>query len=78
MEPGGIKVAYNRQGFVRDPDTAKRVARLNPRHEWVTREVTGLRIVDNDLWERGQALKQRHSSRWGNKRQTKSASSAGS
>ena len=65
------RITYNRQRFVKDPDTAKRVARLNPRHQWITREAPHLRIVDNDLWDRVHAIKQRHSSRWGNKRQTK-------
>lgn len=65
------RITYNRQRFVKDPDTAKRVARINPQAQWITREVPHLRIVDNDLWESVQAIKQRHSSRWGNKRQTK-------
>jgi hypothetical protein len=46
-------------------------ARPNPEHEWVTKEVPGLRIIEDDLWERVQAIKQRYSSRWGNKRQSK-------
>ena len=36
----------------------------------MTKEVPGLRIIEDDLWERVQAIKQRYSSRWGNKRQT--------
>ena len=46
-------------------------SRANPEHEWVTREVPGLRIIEDDLWERVQAIKRRYSSRWGNKRQSK-------
>src|SRR5215470_14600264 len=40
------RITYNRQRFVKDPETAKRVARTNPEHQWVTREVPHLRIVD--------------------------------
>ena len=29
-------ITYNRQRFVKDPETGKRVARPNPEHEWVT------------------------------------------
>ena len=35
------RITYNRQRFVKDPDTGKRVFRLNPEHEWVTKEVPG-------------------------------------
>jgi len=65
------RITYNRQRFVRDPETGKRIARRNPEHEWVTRDVPGLRIIEEDLWERVQAIKQQYSSRWGNKRQSK-------
>ena len=65
------RIIYNRQRFLKDPETGKRVARGNPEHEWITKEVPKLRIIEDDLWERVQALKRRHSSRWGNKRQSK-------
>ena len=65
------RTTYNRQRFVKDPETGKRIARPNPEHEWVTKEVPGLGIIEDDLWERVQEIKQRYSSRWGNKRQSK-------
>jgi DNA invertase Pin-like site-specific DNA recombinase len=65
------RIIYNRQRFLKDPETGKRIARPNPEHEWVTKEVPDLRIIEDDLWERVQAIKQRYSSRWGNKRQSK-------
>jgi site-specific DNA recombinase len=65
------RIIYNRQRFLKDPETGKRVARPNPEHEWITKEVSKLRIIEDDLWERVQALKRRYSSRWGNKRQSK-------
>ena len=42
-------ITYNRQRFVKDPETGKRLARPNPEHEWVTKEVPALRIVDDEL-----------------------------
>ena len=64
-------ITFNRQRFVKDPETGRRIGRLNPEHEWIVKEVPELRVVDDDLWHRVQAIKGRHSSRWGNKRQTK-------
>ncbi len=56
-------ISYNRQSFVRDPVSRKRVARPNPRDQWVTHEVPALRIIDEQSWaaaqrrlEHGQAL----------------------
>ena len=65
------RILYGRQRFIKDPDTAKRVSRPNPEHQWSTRDVPHFRIVEDDLWHRVQAIKKRHSSRWGNKRQSK-------
>ena len=65
------RILYNRQRFLKDPETGKRIARPNPKHEWVTKEIPELRIIDDGFWERVQARKQRYSSRWGNKRQSR-------
>ncbi|ATX67525.1 recombinase family protein [Roseinatronobacter bogoriensis] len=46
------RLVWNRQRFVKDPDTNKRQARLNPPEEWVIHDVPDLRIIDDDLWER--------------------------
>jgi DNA invertase Pin-like site-specific DNA recombinase len=43
---------YNRSRFVMDPSTRRKVARVNPRAEWVRMEMPELRIVDQDLWDR--------------------------
>ena len=45
------RLIWNRQRFIKDPDTGKRVARPNPESEWVIHEVPELRIIDQDLWE---------------------------
>ena len=65
------RITYNRQRFVKDPDTGKRVSRLNPEHEWITTEVPHLRIIDDATWEQVQAIKARYSTQSGNRRQTK-------
>lgn len=56
------RIVWNRQRFVKDPDTGKRVSRLNPREEWVSQDVPELRIIDQDLWDavktRQQTVKQ--------------------
>ena len=39
-------ISYNRQSFVRDPMTRKRVARPNPREQWITTAVPVLAIID--------------------------------
>ncbi len=43
-------IVYNRQRFVKDPSTGKRVSRSNPESEWLRQEVPELRIVDEALW----------------------------
>jgi hypothetical protein len=44
------RMVWNRQRFVKDPDTGKRLARLNPPAEWITTEVPDHRIVSDDVW----------------------------
>jgi site-specific DNA recombinase len=38
-----------------DPDSGKRVLRLNPSSDWVTTAVPALRIVDDELWDQVKA-----------------------
>ncbi len=64
-------ITYNRQRFVKDPETGKRIARPNPESQWIKTEVAHLRIIDDRLWETAQILKSRYSSQTGNKRQTR-------
>ncbi len=44
------RLVWNKQRYVKDPQTGRRLARLNPESEWITHELPGLRIIDNDLW----------------------------
>ncbi len=45
-------LVWNRQRFIKDPNTGKRVSRPNPEAEWIRTEVPELRIVDDELWQR--------------------------
>ena len=45
------RLVWNRQRFVKDPETGRRQARLNPKEAWIVEEVPELRIVDDDLWQ---------------------------
>ena len=45
------RLVWNRLRYLKDPDTGKRVSRLNPESEWVIQEVPELRIVEQDLWD---------------------------
>ncbi len=65
------RITYNRQRFVKDPDTGKRRSRPNPQTLWVITHVQELQIIDQETWDKTQSLKQRYSSLQGNKRQTK-------
>ena len=44
------RLVWNRLRYVKNPDTGKRVSRLNPASEWMSRNVPHLRIVSDDLW----------------------------
>lgn len=45
------RLVWNRQRYVKDPDTGKRISRINPSSAWVITEVPHLRIVDDELWQ---------------------------
>jgi site-specific DNA recombinase len=45
------KLVWNRQRFIKDPDSGKRQARPNPESEWIVQDVPELRIVDDELWQ---------------------------
>jgi site-specific DNA recombinase len=46
------RLVWNRLRYIKDPDTGKRVSRLNPEEKLVTKDVPDLRIVPQELWER--------------------------
>jgi site-specific DNA recombinase len=57
------RLVWNRQRFIKDPDTGKRQARLNPEQGWVVEDVPHLKIINQDLWgqvkDRQQATRER-------------------
>ena len=54
------KIVWNRQRFVKDPETGKRQARPNPEEEWVIQETPELRILDDDLWNAVKARQEKN------------------
>jgi site-specific DNA recombinase len=52
------RLIWNRLRYLKDPDTGKRVSRLNPESEWVIQEVPEMRIVDQGVWDAVKARQQ--------------------
>lgn len=50
------RIVWNKSKMVKDPETGKRVSRPNPPGDWQIKEAPDLRIIDQDLWERVQAM----------------------
>lgn len=44
-------LVWNRQKFIKNPSTGKRVSRPNPESEWIRKEVPELRILTDELWD---------------------------
>jgi DNA invertase Pin-like site-specific DNA recombinase len=49
------RLVWNRQRFIKDPSTGRRVSRRNPQDDWIRTEVPQLRIVDDALWQAAKA-----------------------
>ena len=49
------RIVWNRLKYIKDPDTGKRVSRLNPENEWQIVDVPHLRIITQSLWDRVKA-----------------------
>ena len=49
---------------MKNPDTGKRVARLNPPEEWIVAEVPELRILDDELWRAAKARQEEISKKY--------------
>jgi site-specific DNA recombinase len=45
------RMMWNRLRYVKDPETGKRVSKLNPESQWITTEVPELRIIEPALWQ---------------------------
>ena len=44
------KILYNRQKFLKDPFTGKRIPRINPQKDWIIVEAPELRIINDEEW----------------------------
>ena len=49
------RLIWNRLRYSKDPDTGKRVSKLNPQTMWIVKNMPELRIVDDELWDRVKA-----------------------
>lgn len=45
------RLIWNRQRYVKNPTTGRRVAHLNPPQEWITKTVHEMAIVSPTLWQ---------------------------
>ena len=45
------RLVWNRLRYIKDPETGRRVSRLNDESEWIVHDVPELRIIDQDLWD---------------------------
>lgn len=48
------EIVWNRVRMTKDPDSGRRVTRVNPQEEWRYGQAPHLRIVEEELWERAQ------------------------
>jgi site-specific DNA recombinase len=48
------RIIWNRQSFVKDPETGRRISRPNPRDQWMQADAEYLRIISAETWERAQ------------------------
>jgi DNA invertase Pin-like site-specific DNA recombinase len=44
------RLVWNRQRFIKDPESGKRIAKLNPEADWIVQKVPELRIIPDELW----------------------------
>lgn len=51
------RIVWNRVRMIKDPDTGRRVSRVNPVDEWVRADAPQLRIITQELWDRAHAVK---------------------
>jgi site-specific DNA recombinase len=55
------RIVWNKVRMIKDPATGKRVSRPNAVSAYRTAEAPALRIVDDDLWQKAQAIKAQRS-----------------
>ena len=45
------RLVWNRLRYIKNPDTGKRISRLNPEEKWIIKEIPNLQIVPMELWD---------------------------
>ncbi|MEZ5920482.1 MAG: recombinase family protein, partial [Parvularculaceae bacterium] len=62
------RIVWNRVREDKEPDTLRRIPRVNDKEDWIEKDAPELRIIDEALWQRVQArlksLKQERSEIW--------------
>lgn len=58
------KLVWNRLRYIKDPETGKRVSRLNPESAWIIQYVPELRIIDDDLWQAAKTRQKENTADW--------------
>ena len=53
------QLVHNRLRYMKNPDTGRRVSRLNPQEEWLYKEHPDLRIVSDELWGKVKARQEK-------------------
>ena len=51
----GDRPTCDRLRYIKDPDTGRRVSRLNSASDWVEKAVPHLRMISDDIWRRAKA-----------------------
>lgn len=49
------KLVWNKLHYRKNPDSGRRVSRLNPKSDWIIKAVPDLQIIDQALWDRVKA-----------------------
>ena len=66
------QLVWNRLRYIKNPDTGKRVSRLNDEKEWIRKDVPEMRIIDQYLWdkvkEKQGEIRKQHTEFWGKQR----------
>ena len=58
------RLIWNRLRYIKDPETGKRVSRLNPEGDWIVQDVPELRIVEDELWKAVKARQGEQKADW--------------
>ncbi len=45
------KLVWNRLRYMKDPETGKRISKLNPEADWIVHDLPELRTIDDELWQ---------------------------